>query len=45
MIEYHLPELVHYLVAMDYRYTMIYTINKVVSALCFVLVCIICRAG
>lgn len=31
---YHLPELVHYLVAMDHWYTMIYTINKGVSALC-----------
>lgn len=45
MTTYHLPELVHYLVAMDYRYTMIYTNNKGVGALCSVLVCIICCAG
>lgn len=42
---WHLPELVHYLVAMDYRYTMIYTNNKGVSALCSVSVCIICCAS
>lgn len=45
MMAYHLPELVHYLVAMDYQYTMIYINNKGVSALCSVLVCIICCSG